>query len=142
MGWNQASGRLTDWPKAATAPLYRTILAVNPKKNYKFEHVLNRKTGNKLYDDGTDAVEPYDLKKDFMMEIVKYWKWEVRTGAYYSYDEMEQFISQGTPPREVKVFSFSERSDNMFPLAGPPIGAFYNHPLLMALIPADWIADV
>lgn len=142
MGWNQANGRLKDWPVATTAPLYRTILSVNPKKDYKLEHVLNEQTGNKLYDDGTDAVDPYDPEKDFMMWIVKRYKWAVQVGAYYSYDEMEQFTSQGKPPREVEVFSFSERADDMFHLAGNPVEAFYNHPLLTALIPADWVADV
>ena len=142
MGWNQASGRLTDWPEAATAPLYRTILAVNPKKDYKLEHVLNEQTGNKLYDDGADAVEPYDLEKNFLMKIVKYCKWDVQTGAYYSYDEMTNFISQGKPPREVETFSFVEKQSEMLALTGHPIEAFYNHPLLTALIPADWVADV
>jgi len=142
MGWNQASGRLKDWPEAATASLYRTILSVIPKKDYPLEHVINEQTGNKLYTDGTDAVEPYDMEKDFMMQIVKYCKWEVQVGAYYTYEEMEEFISQGKPPREVEVFSFSEKTDGMFHLAGHPIEAFYNHPMLMALIPADWIADV
>jgi len=142
MGWNQASGRLTDWPEAATAPLYRTILSVNPKKDYKLEHVRNKQTGNKLYDDGTEASVPYDLKKDFMMELVKYCKWEVQVGAYYTYDEMEKFISQGKKPREVEVFSFSEKQSEMLVLAGRPLEAFYNHPMLTALIPPDWIADV
>ena len=142
MGWNQTNGKLKDWPEAATAPLYRTILGVNPKKDYKLEHVLNEQTGNKLYDDGTEASVPYDLKKDFMMQLVKYCKWDVQTGAYYSYDEMEQFVSMGKPPREVEVFSFSEKQSEMLVLAGNPLEAFYNHPMLTALIPADWVADV
>lgn len=141
MGWNQLNGRLDDWHPAATAPLYWTILEAVPRKAYKQEHVINEQTGNKLYTDGTEAIEPYDLEKDFQMQTIKYCEWTVRVGAYYSYAEMEDFISQGTKPRDIKSFVFTEKQDEMTELAGSPLKALYNHPLLTKQVPADWIPD-
>lgn len=141
MGWNQLNGRLEGWPEAATAPLYWTILEAAPRKDYRQEHVVSEQTGEKLYTDGVEAIEPYDLEKDFLMQLVKYCEWTVRVGAYYSYDEMEDFISQGIKPRDIKTFTFTERQDAMLELVGQPLQALYNHPLLARKIPEDWVPD-
>lgn len=141
MGFNQLDGRLEEWPDEITVPLYWTILDAAPRKAYKQEHVINGETGNKLYTDGTDAVEPYDLEKDFQMQIVKHCEWIVKFGAYYSYGEAQQFISQGKKPRDTVVFRFTEKQDEMIELVGQPLQALYSHPLLLQQIPEGWIPD-
>lgn len=142
MGWEQSNGRLNDWPESVTAPLYWTILTVTSKKEYKQEHVINEQTGSKLYTDGTDAIEPYDPGKDFLMSPVKYCEWNILVGAYYSHDEAQEFICQGVEARDTKVFKFTEKQAEMFEFAGSPLKALYKHPLLIQQIPVDWVPDI
>ena len=107
------------------------------------EHVVDAE-GNKLDEAGNvipmvNGQYPADCILAY--NFVKIVKWTVTFHAYLSKTEGDEWEKTQKPPRKTQVFRFNEPIGSMDALPGSAIAGLYNHPLLQAQMPADWVAD-
>jgi hypothetical protein len=140
MGFIQQNGNVDDMP----TPLYWRIGTQRCNRESVQEHILDAE-GNKLDTDGNiipmvDGQYPENCI--FAYNFIKKVKWTVTFHAYLTKAEGDDWEETQRKPRKTQVFKFDEPVGNMAALPGSAIAGLYNHPLLQAQIPADWIPDV
>lgn len=139
MGFLQQNGNIDGIPVS----LYWRIGAQQCNMEVMQEHVVDT-DGNKLDEDGNvipmvNGQYPSDCI--FAYNFVKTAKWTVTFHAYLTKNEGDEWEKIQKQPRKTQVFKFNETVDNMSALSVSAIAGLYNHPLLKAQIPADWISD-
>lgn len=139
MGFIQQNGNIEDIP----TPLYWRIGTQQCSRESAQEHVVDTE-GNKLDEAGNiipmvNGQYPEDCI--FAYNFVKKVKWTITFHAYLTKNEGDEWEKTQKPPRKTQVFEFDEPIDSMAALPVSAIAGLYNHPLLKAQIPADWIAD-
>ncbi len=139
MGFIQQNGNIEDIPTT----LYWRIGTQQCNRESVQEHVIDDK-GNKLDEAGNiipmvNGQYPEDCI--FAYNFVKTVKWTVTFHAYLSKADGDEREKTQKPPRKTQVFKFDESVGSMAELPGSAIAGLYNHPLLQAQIPADWIPD-
>lgn len=139
MGFLQQNGNINDIPVS----LYWTIGA--HQSNYEtVQEIVVDADGNKLDADGN--VVPmvngqYPAAVVFGYQFNEMVKCTIIFHAYLSKTEGDEWEKIQKPPRDTRTFKFSERKDSMAVFAGTVLDRLYNHPLLQAQIPDDWIPD-
>ncbi len=139
MGFTQQDGNINDIPVA----LYWRIGSQQCNRESVQEHVVDA-VGNKLDEAGNiipmvNGQYPSDCV--FAYRFVKTGKWTVTFHAYVSKAEGDEWEKTQKPPRKTQVFKFAEPVESMAALPGSAVAGLYNHPLLKAQIPADWVPD-
>jgi hypothetical protein len=140
MGFIQQNGNIDDIP----TPLYWRIGSQQCNRESVQEHVTDA-DGNKLDETGTiipmvNGQYPADCV--FAYNFTKTVKWTVTFYAYLTKAEGDEREKKTEKPRDTRVFKFDEPIESMSALPGSAIAGLYNHPLLQAQIPADWVSDV
>lgn len=140
MGWNQLNGNTDGIPTA----LYWRLGDVYYSTATEQELITNE-SGQPL--DANGIVIPlvdkkYPANVVFQYTFPKKIKWHVTAFAYLSRAESDEYAKLSKPARKSEVFEFTELKDAPAELTGDPIAVVYNHPMLMALIPTDWIPDI
>ena len=139
MGYTQQNGNIDDIP----TPLYWRIGTQQCSRESVQEHVVDA-DGNKLDTDGNTIPMvngQYPSGVVFAYNFIKTVKWNVVFHAYLTKAESDEWEKTQKPPRKMQVFKFAEPVESMAALPGSAIAGLYNHPLLQAQIPADWISD-
>ncbi len=139
MGYTQQNGNIDDIP----IPLYWRI-GTQQCNREAVQEIVTDAEGNKLDVDGNiipmvNGHYPSDCV--FAYRFVKMAKWTVTLHAYVSKAEGDEWEKTQKPPRKTQVFKFDEPVESMAALPVSVIDGLYNHPLLQAQIPADWISD-
>jgi hypothetical protein len=140
MGYLQQNGDIDGIPTT----LYWRIGAQQCNRESVQEHVVDAQ-GNKLDESGN--VIPmvngqYPADCIFAYSFVKTVKWTVVFNAYLTKAEGDEWEKKQKPPRKTQVLKFNEPVESMAELPVSAIAGLYNHPLLQAQIPAEWISDV
>jgi hypothetical protein len=139
MGFTQQNGDI----EGISTPIYWRIGTQHCNRE-SVQEIITDAEGNGLDTDGNiipmvNGQYPADCV--FAYNFTKTTKWTVTFYAYLTKDESDEWEKTQRPPRKTQVFKFGESVGNMAPLSGSAIAGMYNHPLLQAQIPADWISD-
>jgi hypothetical protein len=139
MGFLQQNGNVNDFPTS----LYWRI-GTQQCNRESVQEIVTDAEGNKLDADGNiiqmvNGQYPSDCVFAYNYAIIA--RWTVTFHAYLSKAEGDEWEKTQKPPRDTRVFKFFEPVESMAALPGSAIAGLYNHPLLQAQIPADWIPD-
>ena len=139
MGYIQKNGNIDGIP----TQLYWRIGTQQCNREVVQRHIVDTE-GNKLDEAGNiipmvNGQYPSDCI--FAYYFIKTAKWTVIFNAYITKEEGDEWEKIKKPPRKTQVLEFDEPIASMAALPESAIAGLYNHPLLQAQIPTDWIPD-